>query len=355
MHRGPGDRRPCRARSRRRTARAPDQLPSSTPIRAGTADLVRRASGGCSRAAAGSAPTAARSRSATGPARRRTGSSRARTPDPESRTTRLPTVRSGRPRLRRPGGWFRRSSIRSPGDESQCARKRIRRRMRTHDTEGPCGSWSVRTIVVHRRRADSAGSSTGDERMEAFAMSTARGSKWSDLRAHCEPGELRRNGTWSIVLAGGDGTRLMGASVGGYRVDRPKQFCRFGADDSLLRSTLDRVFRRTPPARLLPVVSQKHYGWWTDELRDIPVENVIVQPRNRGTAIAILHALITIFPRDPDAVIVVHPSDHGVEQDAPWNDALDQAIAIAGAAPDDLVLLGIVPGDPETEYGWIVP
>lgn len=175
--------------------------------------------------------------------------------------------------------------------------------------------------------------------------------------SHCGPDRRPSppGRVWSIVLAGGDGTRLMGSSVLGERIDRPKQFCRFGGRRSLLGDTLDRVFRLTRPSHLLPVVSTHHHAWWAGDLRDIPVENVVVQPRNRGTTVAILHALIAILERDVDAIVVVHPCDHGVEHQAPLLAALDQAIDAAARSPDELVLLGMAPKDPETEYGWIIP
>ena len=63
-----------------------------------------------------------------------------------------------------------------------------------------------------------------------------------DARGHAR---VSREHTWTVLLAGGEGTRLLGATVAGHRVDRPKQFCRFGRDDSLLGSTLLRARRAT--------------------------------------------------------------------------------------------------------------
>ena len=173
------------------------------------------------------------------------------------------------------------------------------------------------------------------------------------MRRACR--QRRSSRVWSIVLAGGYGSRLMGAVVHGRRVDRPKQFCRFGGGESLLQMTLVRAQRATRPSRLVPVVVEPHRAWWHPELHDVPVHSVLVQPGNRGTAVAILHAVLHILRRDADPLIVLHPCDHGVVAEAPLLEALDRAIAAASAAPDELVLLGAIPEHPETEYGWIVP
>jgi mannose-1-phosphate guanylyltransferase len=165
----------------------------------------------------------------------------------------------------------------------------------------------------------------------------------------------QRDHTWAVLLAGGEGKRLLGASVDGERIDRPKQFCRFGRDDSLLGSTLWRARRIADPARILPVVSEQHRTWWRQELQHLPEENVLVQPQARGTAVALLHALVHILLRDDDAMIVVLPCDHGVDDDDPLLGAVDRAVAAAAEPSGPLVLIGVEPGWPETQYGWIVP
>ena len=164
-----------------------------------------------------------------------------------------------------------------------------------------------------------------------------------------------RGNVWAVLLAGGDGTRLLGTLVAGVRIDRPKQFCHFGRDDSLLGSTLWRARRIAGAAHILPVVSELHRAWWVSELRHLPEENVLVQPRNRGTAVALLHALVHILMRDENPTIVVLPCDHGVEDELPLLDAVDRAIAAAAGRPAPLVLVGVEPGSPEPQYGWIVP
>jgi mannose-1-phosphate guanylyltransferase len=160
---------------------------------------------------------------------------------------------------------------------------------------------------------------------------------------------------WSVVLAGGEGSRLMGAVIEGRRIDRPKQFCRFGGGESLLQMTLARARRATRPSRLVPVVMEPHRAWWQPELSGVPTENILVQPGNRGTAIALLHSVLHVLRHDDDPLIVVLPCDHGVGEEAPLRAALDRAIAGASDVRHGVVLLGAIPDHPETEYGWILP
>jgi mannose-1-phosphate guanylyltransferase len=162
--------------------------------------------------------------------------------------------------------------------------------------------------------------------------------------------------TWAVLLAGGDGTRLMGTRVNGMRIDRPKQFCRFDRDDSLLGSTLHRARRLPRPCTILPVVSEPHRRWWQAELRHIPAADVLVQPANRGTGVALLHALLHVLQAgDDNPLLVVYPCDHGVRDEAPLLRALERALEAAAESPRDVVLVGVAPESPETQFGWIVP
>jgi mannose-1-phosphate guanylyltransferase len=118
---------------------------------------------------------------------------------------------------------------------------------------------------------------------------------------------------------------------------------------------LQRARRAVDPAFILPVVSELHRDWWEPELRHLPDANVLVQPQGRGTAVAILHALIHVLVRDDDPTIVVYPCDHGMDDEEPLLRAVDRAAAETIGSPGSLVLLGVTPETPETQYGWIVP
>jgi mannose-1-phosphate guanylyltransferase len=80
-----------------------------------------------------------------------------------------------------------------------------------------------------------------------------------------------------------------------------------------------------------------------------------VQPRNRGTAAGILLPLLEVLRRDPDATVAVVPSDHFVRDEATLARSLERAFEHVAAEPGAVVLLGITPDAPESDYGWIVP
>jgi mannose-1-phosphate guanylyltransferase len=168
--------------------------------------------------------------------------------------------------------------------------------------------------------------------------------------------ENRRGGrTWAIVLAGGDGRRLHQVSVGLDGRPVPKQYCGFGTGRSLLQRTLARAERVASPDCVVTVVDRSHHSWWPAELDGQPLDNIMVQPANRGTAAGVLLPLVELWWRDPDATVVILPSDHGVRDEEVLGRALSHAVDEASRSSDEVVLLGMTPSGPETGYGWIVP
>lgn len=165
----------------------------------------------------------------------------------------------------------------------------------------------------------------------------------------------RDNRTWAIVLAGGDGRRLHQLSVGLDGRPVPKQYCGFGTGRSLLQRTLARAERVASADCVVTVVDRSHHSWWPAELDGQPLDNIMVQPANRGTAAGVLLPLVELWWRDPDATVVILPSDHGVRDEEVLGRALSHAVDEASRSSDEVVLLGMTPSSPETGYGWIVP
>ena len=157
-------------------------------------------------------------------------------------------------------------------------------------------------------------------------------------------------GTWCILLAGGRGTRLGGLTTDARGRHLPKQFCAFGTGPTLLRRTIERAASVAPRRHVVPVVTEEQRRWWSGELADLPPSNIVVQPEDRGTAPAVLLALLKILSKQPDARIAVLPCDHVVADESVLRRAIEQAL---GVGEDRVVLLGAVPTRVETDLGWI--
>jgi len=160
---------------------------------------------------------------------------------------------------------------------------------------------------------------------------------------------------WALVLAAGEGTRLRSLTTGADGVAVPKQFCRIRGEASLLQTALRRAGRVVPSQRTLVVVAAHHRRWWERDLGGLAAENLIVQPRNRGTAAGVLLPLLEILRRDPEAKVLVLPSDHFVGQEGVLAASARRAFAEIDDRPETVVLLGIAPDTTDTEYGWISP
>jgi mannose-1-phosphate guanylyltransferase len=166
---------------------------------------------------------------------------------------------------------------------------------------------------------------------------------------------MQQNGaTWGIVLAGGEGRRLQSLTRDGQGRVVPKQFCSFLGTQSLLRSAIDRLATAVDRRRIIVVVAASHRQWWQRELADIEPENIVVQPVNRGTACGVLLPLAYLAARDPEARVVVAPSDHFVEDEPGYAASLRQAVEIVDSRPGLLIVLGIRPDHASPDYGWIL-
>ncbi|MFN8179790.1 MAG: sugar phosphate nucleotidyltransferase [bacterium] len=159
---------------------------------------------------------------------------------------------------------------------------------------------------------------------------------------------------WSLLLAAGDGTRLAHLTRGEDGICVPKQFCSVTDGPSLLELTRDRARRVVPESRIMTVVSAWHARWWTPLLGP-GSGNVVVQPQNRGTAVGLLVPLLSILERDPEARVWVLPTDHWVGDEETLARAVRKAFGRIEEEPDRVVILGISPDAPDTQYGWILP
>jgi mannose-1-phosphate guanylyltransferase len=158
---------------------------------------------------------------------------------------------------------------------------------------------------------------------------------------------------WAVVLAAGEGSRLHEITRDWRGLAIPKQFCSFQGGSSMISVTLERAKSVVPLDHLVPIVAAHHEKWWEGEFSEIPVENVVVQPENRGTAPGILLPLLTILRRWRRPAVAVFPSDHYVENERVLRDALERAFRLLEPKDPRVIVLGMRPEGPEPDYGWI--
>ncbi|MFO1077167.1 MAG: sugar phosphate nucleotidyltransferase [Planctomycetota bacterium] len=161
--------------------------------------------------------------------------------------------------------------------------------------------------------------------------------------------------TWAVVLAAGSGTRLQALTTTADGVCVPKQFCSLRGGRTLLLDAVGRALQLAPASRIVIVVAADHECWWSPQLRGLSRANVLVQPRNVGTAAGLALAVAAIRARDPRANVAVLASDHHVDDPSVLRAAHADALAVTRRQPERIVLLGITPDEPDSEYGWIVP
>jgi mannose-1-phosphate guanylyltransferase len=123
----------------------------------------------------------------------------------------------------------------------------------------------------------------------------------------------------------------------------------------LLGHTRERLRPIFNDDRVLFVVTKDHETFYRRELLGVDPVNVLEQPANRGTAVAIIAALLQRLQNKPNAIVGVFPSDHYYADDAAFITTVSSAITTSKRRHDSIVLIGAKPQWPEIEYGWIEP
>ena len=155
--------------------------------------------------------------------------------------------------------------------------------------------------------------------------------------------------TYVAIMAGGIGSRFWPLS----RVSRPKQFIDvLGTGKTLLQSTYERFLQLLPKENVLVVTNADYVDLVHEQLPDLAPHQVLAEPMRRNTAPCVAFAANAVAGMDPNATMVVAPSDHLITNEAEFIEVLQQGIAHCAEA-QDLVTLGIRPTRPDTGYGYI--
>lgn len=153
---------------------------------------------------------------------------------------------------------------------------------------------------------------------------------------------------FAVILAGGSGTRFWPAS----RSQRPKQLLAIGpSPNSLIAETVRRIARLSPPERVLIATGQRLLESTRAALPQLPASSFLGEPMAKNTAPCIGWAAAIAHRRDPEAVVMVLPSDQYVGDEAAFVAALEAALT--SARDGVITTIGVRPERPETGYGYI--
>ncbi|WP_338378108.1 mannose-1-phosphate guanylyltransferase [uncultured Flavobacterium sp.] len=154
---------------------------------------------------------------------------------------------------------------------------------------------------------------------------------------------------YAILMAGGVGSRFWPVST----VDFPKQFHdMLGTGDTLIQKTFSRLSKLIPAENILILTNEKYNNLVLEQLPMVKQEQVLLEPAMRNTAPCILYASLKIQKDNPDAVMVVAPSDHWIEDEDEFARNLKQCFEFC-SSEDALMTLGIQPTFPNTGFGYI--
>lgn len=154
---------------------------------------------------------------------------------------------------------------------------------------------------------------------------------------------------WAVIMAGGLGTRLWPEST----KNCPKQFLPLDGEKTLVERCVERVDPLFTPDRTLVVGGKIMKGKLRRLLPDLDKSNFLWEPCSRNTAAAIAWAAVDLVHRDPDAIMVVLPSDHYIDGDDCFRKTIRFGLDLVRISPKSLITIGIEPNEPRTGFGYI--
>ncbi|MCQ2326255.1 MAG: mannose-1-phosphate guanylyltransferase [Bacteroidales bacterium] len=154
---------------------------------------------------------------------------------------------------------------------------------------------------------------------------------------------------YCIIMAGGVGSRFWPMS----RISKPKQFLDvLGVGQSLIQLTYNRFKNICPQENIYIVTNQIYKDLVKEQLEGITDDCIVTEPARRNTAPCITYANFKIMAKNPEANIVVAPSDHLILKEDEFLRIVNSALDVA-KQQEVLVTLGIKPSYPNTGYGYI--
>ena len=150
-------------------------------------------------------------------------------------------------------------------------------------------------------------------------------------------------------MAGGVGSRFWPVSTQHF----PKQFHdMLGTGETLIQKTFNRLARLIPSENIFILTNERYNDLVFEQLQGVTKRQVVLEPAMRNTAPCILYASLKIQKENKDAVMIVAPSDHWIEDEDTFSENVKTAFDFC-ESNDALMTLGITPTFPNTGYGYI--
>ena len=160
---------------------------------------------------------------------------------------------------------------------------------------------------------------------------------------------MKHDNTYVLILAGGIGSRFWPLS----RQHRPKQFLDIlGSGKSLIQMAYHRYAKLVDPSRIFIITNEGHADLVKEHLPEISDQQLLREPIGKNTAACVAYGAYKVSELDPDATMVVAPSDHLILDENNFLEQMETGIKFASSR-DSLVTLGIKPHRPDTGYGYI--
>ena len=158
-----------------------------------------------------------------------------------------------------------------------------------------------------------------------------------------------KQNNFCVILAGGKGRRLWPSS----REAKPKQFMDFfGMGRTQLQATFDRFAKILPPENIFVCTNREFYGMVREQLTEVPEHNLLVEPVNRNTAPSVAWANMRILHLDPQANVIIAPSDQCVVNEELFYRCVETGLSYV-SENNVLLAMGVKPTRPEPGYGYI--
>jgi mannose-1-phosphate guanylyltransferase len=151
-----------------------------------------------------------------------------------------------------------------------------------------------------------------------------------------------------VILAGGSGTRFWPRS----RQSRAKQVLALDGERTMIQKTLDRLLPLARPEDVWVITNNLLDETITQQLPEVPRDNILSEPAARNTAPACALAAFLLESKAPDTVIGIFPSDHVIDNNERFAEVIRAGIELA-ASGEKIVVLGVPATRPETGYGYI--